>query len=51
MKSALEIIERHEQRRLSDLDRDRFLAALDRPAKRLTSLVKAARLHATALKS
>jgi len=50
VESALETIERHEQRLLSDRDRDRFLAALDRPAKPLPSLKKAARQHAAALK-
>ena len=49
LESALETIERHQQRPLSDRDRARFLAALDRPAKPLPSLVKAARLHTKAL--
>jgi uncharacterized protein (DUF1778 family) len=45
VQSAMETIERHERLTLSDRDRDRFLAALDRPAKPLPALAKAARLH------
>lgn len=43
---AMATIERHERLMLSDRDRDRFLAALDRPSKPLPELAKAARLHA-----
>jgi uncharacterized protein (DUF1778 family) len=50
VESALATIDRHERLVLSDRDRDRLLAALDRPAKPLPSLMKAARLHALALK-
>ena len=46
--SALATIERHQRLVLSDRDRDLFLAALDRPAKPLPELTKAARLHAEA---
>ena len=45
VQSAMETIERHERLVMSDRDRDRFLAALDRPAKRLPALAKAGRLH------
>lgn len=48
VQSAMETIERYEKLVLSDRDRDRFLAALDRPAKPLPALAKAARLHAQA---
>ena len=48
MQSAMETIERYEKLVMSDRDRDRFLAALDRPAKPLQALAKAARLHAQA---
>lgn len=45
VESALATIERHERLVLSNRDRDRFLAALDRPARRLPALIRAARLH------
>jgi uncharacterized protein (DUF1778 family) len=48
VQSAMETIERYEKLTLSNRDRDRFLAALDRPAKRLPALAKAKRLHAQA---
>jgi uncharacterized protein (DUF1778 family) len=44
--SAMETIERHERLVMTDRDRDRFLAALDRPPKPLPALAKAARTHA-----
>ena len=43
--TALATIERHERLVLSDQGRDQFLAALDRPAKPLPALLKAARRH------
>lgn len=43
--TALATIERHERLVLSDRGRDQFLAALDRPAKPLPALRKAARRH------
>ncbi|MDX2029629.1 MAG: DUF1778 domain-containing protein [Blastocatellia bacterium] len=43
--SAMATIERHERLVMTDRDRDRFLKALDRPAKPLPALAKAARLH------
>ncbi|QQS48890.1 MAG: DUF1778 domain-containing protein [Acidobacteriota bacterium] len=46
--SAMATIERHERLILTDRDRDRFLDALDRPAKPLPALTKAARRHALA---
>ena len=46
VESAMATIERHERLVLSNRDRDRFLAALDRRAKPLPALAKAARLHA-----
>lgn len=45
VESAMATIERHERLVLSNRDRDRFLAALDRPAKSLPMLAKAARRH------
>ena len=50
VQSAMETIERYEKLILSNRDRDRFLAALDRPAKPLPALAKAKRLHARATK-
>lgn len=50
VQSAMETIERYEKLVLSNRDRDRFLAALDRPAKPLPALAKAKRLHAQATK-
>ncbi len=47
---AMETIERYEKLVMSNRDRDRFLAALDRPPKPLPALAKAARLHAQATK-
>ncbi len=44
--SAMETIERHERLVMTDRDRDRFLAALDRRPKPLPALAKAARTHA-----
>jgi uncharacterized protein (DUF1778 family) len=43
---AVETIERHQRLEMTDRDRDRFLAALDRPPKPLPELERAARLHA-----
>jgi uncharacterized protein (DUF1778 family) len=43
---AVETIERHQRLEMTDRDRDRFLAALDRPPKALPELERAARLHA-----
>ncbi len=48
LQTAMETIERYEKLLLSDRGRDQFLAALDRPAKPLPALAKAARLHAKA---
>lgn len=45
---AVETIERHQRLEMTDSDRDRFLAALDRPPKPLPALARAARLHARA---
>ncbi|MBK9316190.1 MAG: DUF1778 domain-containing protein [Acidobacteria bacterium] len=46
--SAMATIERHERLILADHERDRFLDTLDRPAKPLPALAKAARRHALA---
>jgi uncharacterized protein (DUF1778 family) len=43
---AVETIDRHQRLEMTDRDRDRFLAALDRPPKSLPELERAARLHA-----
>ena len=43
---AMETIERHQRLEMTDRDRDRFLAALDRPPKPLPELERASRLHA-----
>ncbi|MBO0799331.1 MAG: DUF1778 domain-containing protein [Blastocatellia bacterium] len=43
---AVQTIERHQRLEMTDRDRDRFLAALDRPPKPLSELERAARLHA-----
>ncbi len=43
---SVETIERHQRLEMTDRDRDRFLAALDRPPKLLPALARAARLHA-----
>lgn len=43
VQAAMQTIERHERLILSERDRDQFLAALDRPAKPLPALEKAAR--------
>lgn len=48
VESAMATIERHERLVMTDRDRDRFLAALDRPAKPLPALERAARRHAQA---
>lgn len=45
---AVETIERHQRLEMTDRDRDRFLAALDRPPKPLPALARAARLHTRA---
>jgi uncharacterized protein (DUF1778 family) len=46
VESAMTVIERHERLVMTDRDRDRFLAALDRPAKPLPELKRAAKIHA-----
>ena len=43
VQAAMQTIERHERLILSERGRDQFLAALDRPAKPLPALEKAAR--------
>lgn len=47
---AVDTIEQHQRLEMSDRARDQFLAALNRPAKTLPALARAARLHALATK-
>ncbi|HEX8999431.1 MAG TPA: DUF1778 domain-containing protein [Blastocatellia bacterium] len=42
VQAAMQTIERHERLILSEQDRDRFLVAIDRPAKPIPALEKAA---------